>query len=95
MGRYTPLSRSLVEDALSRIDETHLNTVTDDVFLKIENTPELKNRYDDIVHHMGDGKSQYVNAGIGRILKNIIGCESTGMNKNPKSNLIDSYTQFA
>jgi hypothetical protein len=67
-------------------------TITDTVFLMIENDRELMSDYLHTVAHQRN--LGYVNSEIAKSIKQYFGLQNAGENSYPNSNLIQSYTEF-
>ena len=83
--------KKLVNTALQNVPKPHTEDVIDDVFLLIENEPELRSEYDDLCRQLGKST---VNAWGGYWIANTLG--KTGLLQIPskKSKLIQSYSQL-
>jgi len=70
----------------------HVATITDTVFLMIQNDRRLMSAYLHTVAQLGD--LRFLNNQIARAIKQHFGLISARRNSNPNSNLIQSYTEF-
>jgi hypothetical protein len=70
------------------------NNITDRVFLMIQNDPELKVDYQKLIEGLEREDVRSMNIQIAKAIKKKYTLESNGENKNPESNLIESYTRF-
>ena len=83
--------KKLVNMALDNVPKPQTEDVIDDVFLEIENEPELRTQYDELCRQLGKST---VNAWGGYWIANALG--KTGLLQIPskKSKLIQSYSQL-
>lgn len=65
--------------------------ITDRVFLAIENDPDKRKRYETY----SDGDYGTANSQIGAFIRDFTGLTAIGVNTNPKSTLIKTYSLLA
>ncbi len=66
-------------------------TITDDVFCKIEENPEFRDQYDLLLGMLGE---HTVHTEIGKFVKRKTGLKPIGQERNCRSTLIKSYTKL-
>ena len=83
--------KKLVNMALDKVPKPHTEDVIDDVFLEIENEPELRTEYDELSRQLGKST---VNAWGGYWIASTLG--KTGLRQTPskKSKLLQSYSKL-
>ncbi|HEY9446800.1 MAG TPA: hypothetical protein VIQ62_06970 [Burkholderiales bacterium] len=83
--------RRLVEEALASLPKPYTEDVIDDVFHAIENNPEWRRQYDDLVFGLG---KKVVNARGGFWIATAVGRSGVDQVVAKKSTLIDSYSKL-
>ena len=82
-----------MNEFLSMLFERYEKQITDNFFCLVQNDKELMKAYLDLVADKGD--LQYVNSHIAQEIAKRYGLKSIlDQNKEPKSNLIQSYTEL-
>ncbi len=74
------------------ITNKNVEELTDLVFLYIENDPKLYDKYSNLKSALGEN-SDLLNQTLGKRIKDEFGVENSGINNNPQSTLIKSYTK--
>ena len=87
---FTNDIKDLINQILKEFSKPYPEDITDKVFLKIENTPEYLRLY----NLFAGVNISAANPIIGKMVKEITGLKVKGTCRNPKSNLIKSYTKL-
>ena len=91
MGRKTEGVYQLVRDVLETFSEPYGEDIIEDVCLAIEESPQLKQRYDELSAELRAG---VVNNWIGRYTKQITGLQTLREVEAKRCHLIKFYTKL-
>ena len=75
----------------AKVLDKFTESITDRVFLMIQNHPDLKKDYLELLKSNGPHS---LNTGIAKAIKSDFNLKNNGECKNPESDLIESYTKF-
>lgn len=84
-------TKRLVEEVIASLPKPYTEDVIDDVFHAIENQPEWRRQYDDLVAALG---KKVVNARGAFWIASIVGRSGVDQVAAKKSTLIDSYSKL-
>jgi len=92
MERKTEGVYLLVQDILRTISEPYGEDIIEDVFLTIENNPDYRHQYYDLIEVLSD---RAVNPWIGKYTKAITGYRNLQVVNAKRSDLITTYTKLS